>query len=341
MLKSIQSLRGIFALLIYFHHVEVFPAGGDSGVCFFTVLSGFVLCDGYQERFRQRGITYGAFMKRRLARIYPLHLLCFLGAFLLTIQLAHDPAIWLANLLLLQSWSPDPHVHFSANAVSWFLSMILFCYLLFPLIIRFANGSRRNFYVGSSLLFALYFVAIQFVPSAMFNNIIYINPLMRLPDFLLGIILWQIVGKKLQNGDWPEARKVRPSVRSAIELSTIVLFAATLMLYGVVSLRYGVASLWWPVSILLISVFTLFNDRGGEVTRLLQCRPLVALGNISFSFYMVHLLVIKAARRFADRFLPDMPPSIFIPLVLIVAIVLACLIRKYYEVPVLRRLKNQ
>ena len=197
MLKSIQSLRGIFALLIYFHHVEVFPAGGDSGVCFFTVLSGFVLSDGYQNRFRQNSISYGSFLKRRLARIYPLHLLCFIGAFLLTYQMAHNPVTWLVNLLLLQSWSPDPQVHFSANAVSWFLSMILFCYLLFPFIIRFLDRWRRNFYIASSILFAVYFIAIQFVPSGMLNNIIYINPLMRLPDFILGIILWQIIGGKI------------------------------------------------------------------------------------------------------------------------------------------------
>lgn len=341
MLKSIQSLRGIFALLIYFHHVEVFPAGGDSGVCFFTVLSGFVLCDGYQNRFRQNSISYGSFLKRRLARIYPLHLLCFIGAFLLTYQMAYNPVTWLVNLLLLQSWSPDPQVHFSANAVSWFLSMILFCYLLFPLIIRFLDRSHRNFYIASSILFAVYFVAIQFVPSGMLNNIIYINPLMRLPDFILGIILWQIIGGKIQAADSSAALNLRPLSKSAIELSALLLFALTLIIYGVVSPRYGLVSLWWPASIALISVFALFNDKGGIVTRLLQLRPLVFFGNISFSFYMIHLLVIKAAHRLADRFSPDMPPAIFIPLVLIVAVILAYFVWKYYERPMKRILLSR
>lgn len=342
MLKSIQSLRGIFALLIYFHHVEVFPAGGDSGVCFFTVLSGFVLCDGYQNRFRQNSISYGSFLKRRLARIYPLHLLCFTGAFLLTYQMAHNPATWLMNLLLLQSWSPDPQVHFSANAVSWFLSMILFCYFLFPLIIRFLDRSRRNFYIASSILFAVYFVAIQFVPSGMFNNIIYINPLMRLPDFILGIILWQIIGDRIPHPPYlQKTLNIRMLSKSAVELSVVLLFLLTLVIYGMVSPRYGLVSLWWPVSAALISVFALFNERGGIVTRLLQSRPLVFLGNISFSFYMIHLLVIKAAHRLTDRFSPDMPAPIFIPLVLIIAVILAYFVWKYYERPMKRILLSR
>lgn len=216
--------------------------------------------------------------------------------------------------------------------------MILFCYFLFPLIIRLLDRSRRKFHIASSILFMLYFVAIQFVPSGMFNNIIYINPLMRLPDFILGIILWQIIGEKIQSADSSIAPKVNFLAKSGIELSTILLFALTLIIYGIVSPRYGLVSLWWPVSIALISVFALFNGSGGIVTRLLHVRPLVFFGNISFSFYMIHLLVIKAARRLTDRFSLDMPPAVFIPLVLSIAVILAWFVWKYYEQPMKRRL---
>lgn len=129
--------------------------------------------------------------------------------------------------------------------------------------------------------------------------------------------------------------------KSAIELSVVLLFLLTLVIYGMVSPRYGLVSLWWPVSAALISVFALFNERGGIVTRLLQSRPLVFLGNISFSFYMIHLLVIKAAHRLADRFSPDMPAPIFIPLVLIIAVILAYFVWKYYERPMKRILLSR
>ena len=34
-IDALQSLRGIFAVFIFFHHLDVFPAGGDVGVVFF------------------------------------------------------------------------------------------------------------------------------------------------------------------------------------------------------------------------------------------------------------------------------------------------------------------
>lgn len=46
-IDALQSLRGIFAVFIFFHHLDVFPAGGDVGVVFFLMLSGFVMTYGY------------------------------------------------------------------------------------------------------------------------------------------------------------------------------------------------------------------------------------------------------------------------------------------------------
>lgn len=295
MLNSIQSLRGIFVLMIFLSHVGICDFGGDGGVSFFLVLSGFVLCDGYQQRLRQHVITYKSFIRRRIAKIYPLHLLCFVCAFFLPWIHDHNPAIWLSNLLLLQSWSPAPEVHFSANSVSWFLSVMIFCYLLFPLIMRLIDRSQRYFFLAASMLLAVYFVVIQFVPDALFNGLIYINPLFRLPDFILGVIIWQLIGRSLKT-DSPRVPKFSFAVASAIELSVIALFTLTVVAYGFVSLRYGLVSLWWPASLAFIGIFALFNDNGGIVSRVFRLRPLVSFGNVSFSFYMVHVLVIQVAR---------------------------------------------
>lgn len=340
MLKSIQSLRGIFAFFIFLHHAGVFAAGGDSGVSFFIILSGFVLCDGYQHKFGEKQISYGAFLKKRIAKIYPLHVLCFIGAFMLTLYMEHNPLVWLANLLLLQSWSPDANVHFSANAVSWFLSAMVFFYLLFPFIVRVANRSLRKFFISSLSMFIIYFIAIQFVPAGMFNNIIYVNPLFRLPDFVLGILLWQMIGDKVRSED-SSGGHMKMTTKSTIELSAVAFFILTLVLYNLVSLRYGVVSLWWPVSIALISVFSLFNTDGGVVSRFLQFRPLVSFGNISFSFYMVHVLVMDTARRLSGRLNLEMSDVVFIPVVFVITVLIAYVIWRYFERPVTRKLLSR
>lgn len=56
-IDALQSLRGIFAVFIFFHHLDVFPAGGDVGVVFFLMLSGFVMTYGYGARCSKRAST--------------------------------------------------------------------------------------------------------------------------------------------------------------------------------------------------------------------------------------------------------------------------------------------
>lgn len=340
MLKSIQSLRGIFALFIFLHHVLVFAAGGDSGVSFFIMLSGFVLCDGYQQKLCRNAITYKSFIVRRLVKNYPLHLLCLAAAFLLLFQEQHNPLVWLVNLLLLQSWFPNPAIHFSGNNVSWFLSVLLLCYGVFPFIIRFVEKSLRKFLLAVCALLVVYFIAIRFVPADMSNGVIYINPLFRLPDFILGILLWQILRK---NSETLSSRISAMGIgtKTVIELGVIALFILTVAVYPYVSPRYGLVSLWWPVSVALIGVFSLFDKNGGIVSRLLQIKPLVFFGNMSFSFYMVHVLVIRTARRLLENIGVTISDATFILLVLGVAVVLAYVVWRYFEKPVTRFLLSR
>ncbi len=340
MLKSVQSLRGIFALFIFLHHVLVFAAGGDSGVSFFIMLSGFVLCDGYQQKLCRNAITYKSFIVRRLVKIYPLHLLCLAAAFLLLFREQHNPLVWLVNLLLLQSWFPNPAIHFSGNNVSWFLSVLLLCYGVFPFIIRFVGKSLRKFLLAVCALLVVYFIAIQFVPADMSNGVIYINPLFRLPDFILGILLWQILNGKA-NGLTQRVSEMGTGIKTVIELAAIGLFVLTVAVYPYVAPRYGLVSLWWPASAALISVFSLFNENGGFVSRLLQIKPLVFFGNMSFSFYMVHVLVIRAARRLVGNFGLMVPDAAFIISTLVAAAVIAYVVWRYYEKPVTRKLLSR
>lgn len=340
MLKSIQSLRGIFALFIFLHHVLVFAAGGDSGVSFFIMLSGFVLCDGYQQRILDNAITYKSFIVRRIVKIYPLHLLCLAAAFVLLFPEQHNPLVWLVNLLLLQSSFPNPAIHFSGNNVSWFLSVLLLCYGVFPFIIRFVGKSLRKFLLAVCALLVVYFLAIQFVPADMSNSVIYINPLFRLPDFILGILLWQILRKNTETFS-SRISGMGIGTKTIIELGGIALFILTVAVYPYVSPRYGLVALWWPASAALISVFSLFNENGGFVSRLLQIKPLVFFGNMSFSFYMVHVLVITAARRLVENYGLTVPDAVFILSTLAAAAVIAYAVWRYYEKPVTRKLLSR
>lgn len=200
MINSLQSLRGIFAIFIFFHHYHFrdfnnfFPAGGDCGVAFFFILSGFVLCAGYQDRILERRITFKTFIHKRIIKLYPLHLLCFIWAWGLNrFSIPAGVEIqWIFNFFLIQSWIPESSFYFSGNAVGWCLSDIIFFYISFPLLIYLINRYKKSFLTISLSMCLIWICVSPYIPLEYRHAIIYINPLTRLLDFLLGIILYQI-----------------------------------------------------------------------------------------------------------------------------------------------------
>lgn len=68
-LRSIQVLRALAAISVAVHHVVKFPLGA-AGVDLFFVISGFIIASVAP------GDTATAFLAKRVARIYPLYLIC-------------------------------------------------------------------------------------------------------------------------------------------------------------------------------------------------------------------------------------------------------------------------
>ncbi|WP_280154891.1 acyltransferase [Piscinibacter sp. XHJ-5] len=113
---------------------------GNSGVDLFFVLSGYLIYGTLMRRPQ----SFGAFMIRRVRRIYPAFLVVFvtymalafaipsLGAKLPATGL---PSYFLANLLLLPGLFPiEPLI-----TVAWSLSYEMFFYLLLPVVIALAR----------------------------------------------------------------------------------------------------------------------------------------------------------------------------------------------------------
>ena len=75
MVKSLQSLRFIFAIMIFLHHFVLngkglFEAGGTIGVSYFIILSGVVMSLGYYEKSQLASFSYKTFIKKRIIRLY-------------------------------------------------------------------------------------------------------------------------------------------------------------------------------------------------------------------------------------------------------------------------------
>lgn len=339
MISSLQSLRGIFTIFIFLHHIADFGAGGACGVSFFMILSGFVLCDGYQSRIEAGTINFKGFINKRLAKIYPLHIICLFCAIVLSLNKIHfgwgTLAIYTSNLLLLQSWIPLSDFYFSGNAVGWFLSAILFAYAVFPFIIRFINcsNSRTRLFKALTGTLIIYFIVVILIPGKYSNSIIYVNPLFRVVDFIIGIALWQLWHRFRHGRSHSIIESLSFATKSTIELAVFAIYACAILIYPNVEAKYAEASFWWIPSVCAIVVFAAFNRSGGILTRLLHNRWIIWFGNISFSFYMIHNLMIRCFQILLIQMHILLPPLATMTGIFIITVMAAYLVNRYFEKP--------
>lgn len=297
MIETLQSLRFIFFVMIFMSHFEydglpAFDAGGDCGVSFFFILSGFVLSSAYGNKVSSDGFRYRQFMARRVKKLYPLHLLCLLAFVVINIRSMDAGAIvrLLPNLLLVQSWIPSAGFYFSANAVSWFLSDILLCYSVFPVVFRAVRRMTPMALTGAwAAVLAAYAVLLCNIPDAMTNAIVYVFPPVRTVDFAIGVTLWRVAA-------WLKGRRAAVFesrlTATAAELAVFAALAMTLAAHPYVNLQIRTACLFWPVNVAIILLFAC-ERQGGAVACLLRRKPLIWLGNISFPLFMVHQMAIS------------------------------------------------
>ena len=305
MIRSLQSLRGIFAILIFLTHYEVgedviLPAGGDCGVAFFVILSGFVLSAGYSDTINSGKFRMKLFLQKRLRKIYPLHLFCFAWAVLLYHYFSPITASF--NLLLLQSWVPRSDFFFSYNAVSWFLSDVLFFYLLFPTLVVKVVRTVSGISLFAILVLA-YIAALTQIPHDYLNAICYINPAVRLLDFVIGMLLWKVCSSRpfVSLKDRLSGWRYGFAVCSFLELFVVTALITCIIEYKNIPECYGLAVYWWPVMVTIILVFTLTDIRTGLISKLLQTKLLMGFGSVSLGFYLVHVLTIHSMKALFEK----------------------------------------
>ena len=302
MIGTLQSLRFIFVMMIFMSHFDYrdirgFDAGGDCGVAFFFILSGFVCSLGYGRRIREGAFRYGDFIWKRLKKLYPLHLLCLLF-FLLVSQTTLDMKV-MTNALLLQSWVPDPEWYFSCNKVSWFMSSLLFCYVVFPFVYR--HLSR---YLTLAVLL-VYAAICWLIPYDQVSAVLYVFPLVRFVDFYLGMLLCRLY-----------ERKPGMDVRSWMEVLLVVLLFVALTVYPFMDAKLRNAPLFWLVLLPLILVFA---QESGVVSRLLKSRPMLFLGSLTMPLFLTHQMLIGILLHR----LPEMPAMLMLAVCIFVILMIS------------------
>ena len=201
----------VFLVLFHFLPLQEIQDGavrnlfskGYLGTSFFFLLSGFLLTHVYASRLRSAG-DVPAFQVKRFARLYPPYLLGLLIA--LPIALFNKNALPLleqagsiiAYLLSLQAWIPDWAL--KINGPAWSVSALMFFYLVFPFALRAFRRFQKYLPFFLLFLWVIYLVppslyqlllpdgqAVTVFSQLTWLNVLKFNPLIRLPEFLLGM----------------------------------------------------------------------------------------------------------------------------------------------------------
>ncbi len=347
MLNSLTSLRFFFAFVVFLSHLTFVKTDlawynylknnvffeGYLGVGFFFILSGFVLALNYEKKVIDNpNFDKKKFYIARIARIYPLHVLtfCVMLPFVI-INVWQGYFHWDiagANLFLLQSYIPVKDFYFSINNVSWSISTELFFYLMFPFYVIWLHKFPKLKYILLLIIPIIIFAEPYFRTNMKLEKaIFYINPIVRSFDFILGIITCQIY-KKIK--DTP----INFSKGTLIEIAAITVLAIFFYFHEDVerAFRYGIYY-WIP----MVGIVLVFALQKGLFSRILQHKTLVYLGEISFAFYMIHMIVIK----YGNQYLPKINDFQKIGIYFVIALILSALTFEYFEKPVAKWIKNK
>ncbi|MFC0269958.1 acyltransferase family protein [Metabacillus herbersteinensis] len=340
-LNTLTSFRFIAALLVFLFHASVWSnyQTGYLGVSFFFILSGFILAYNYSVRLKQLDShEIKKFYCARIAKIYPIHLLTFFFAvpYYFFIPLKHDPVLYvfqsITNIFLLQSFIPFGNVSF--NGVSWSLSNEIFFYLMFPIIISLTlkylwEIKWKIYLIGS--LWLIFIFCFANLPS---NNELttwftYYFPITRIFEFFVGVTLGLIF---LEKRDF--LIKKSHLFLSFLEVLSIILLIFVIIIspYFPQSLRYSL--LYIPFLSFLIFIFSL---QKGIISNVFSRKIFVYLGEISFSFYMVHNLVLS---YIYFLWKPNISESLTIIICFIISLICSSLLYRFYEEPMRIKMKQ-
>ena len=330
---AITALTGLrfaaAAIVMVEHFPRLFPgldplaaSQGGAGVGLFFVLSGFVLVYNYGARFATGAAGYGRFLRARLARVYPFHVICLV---LVTVVFAlqRNPAVthpggssvvgWLANLVLVHAWVPSLSFH-SWNGPSWSISDELFFYAVFPVLCWRVLGRVRRaalpwiaaglyvvdavLFFGVSLLVARHEVAAGNAAGAPFllSRVAYL-PWLRVWEFGLGCVLGTMLAGPSGAGTSPTGPFGSRTVR---EVATVVVALAAVGIQFVpdcLQRRCG-PSVGTAAALLDVKLYVIYVPLAAVLVAALAWGPTwlsgvlsrpwpVRLGEASYAFYLL------------------------------------------------------
>lgn len=315
-LKYLTSLRALAAFYVFVFHMYLagamnympritgnILAQGALGVNVFFVLSGFLLTYSHLKDFTPGELPglryYKAFLIKRLARIYPVYLtgiaLTLLVGIVLQALPTNLPPVLLLDSMMINSWVPSLSMKWFGGG-GWSVSTELFFYLIFPLLLPILLLVTKRVFLftllgGIILLAATPGLLHNFAfgpPTGLSWQLSYPFPPARASEFIAGMITALLVYRF----NW------RVSVTAMLAIVAIAVLY--LVKFGGVLQGY-VAHNLVVLPAIVASVACLARSPQNILLGWLGSSVMTYLGRISYSFYILQLVLLTAMDTFWER----------------------------------------
>ena len=304
---DIQGLRGIAVLLVVIYHTGVALPGGYIGVDIFFVISGFVITQLLLRETSATGtISLKSFYERRIKRILPAVAFAIIGTLFLSIfalspfgeqqqvaQTARASSFFAANFYF---YLQDSYWALAENPLRhlWSLAVEEQFYIFFPVLLLALNKLKIRINSRLSVAILIVISIISFVISYLLSIGEQILPKPELFAFFgTPWRMWEFLAGSLI--------ALAPSIRIAVKSISTSLSAIALAAIAWSAISFdsytpfpGSAAL---IPVLATTALIYFGTQSNLLTTLLSARPLTAVGDISYSWYLWHWPLIVFAHR--------------------------------------------
>lgn len=317
-IPSLDGLRAISIILVTCAHVvpaagTPFPASwhgidryGAVGVNVFFVISGFLITHLLFREIGSHGrISLGGFYSRRMYRILPAYLtLLATAAYLSTLGLAYvDPRGWLPALTF--TWAIIPGLDERTIGQVWSLSVEEHFYLIWPITLVILGRKHAPMALIAMILVApaLRFLIWEESPWGIDGD--FFTPT-RMDTIAVGCLLAYFAHS-------PRGRELsvriegRGDALALAGIAGVLISKEVLSLSGKYILGPGPAIEATATSLV---IFAMISDPRSILGRLLNSRPVVAIGVLSYSLYLGQTFgVLGEVPELAAKLVVELPPG--------------------------------
>lgn len=279
-------------------------------VYLFFIISGFAMCAGYYDKFKDNKVNLNKFYSSRYAKTLPF----FAMMILIEVIYSRSLSSLIEGLMeLTLSFGLLPNNDFQVIGVGWFLGVIFAFYFMFPFFVFLLDNKKRawkSFTISLLInyLCQIYFFTDKFVISTFTprHSFIYCAP------FLLAGGLIYLYLKEIM--DWGKRNHV------IMLLSAILL---TILYYLLPDIILGL-DIFVP-KIIVVSVFWLLYAIVGN-SRILDNPIMAYLSKISMEMYLGHMIIFRVIEKtigiyFFGKGLFAYTMTVLITLILLIAFI--------------------